>query len=90
MALRKIPMRMCAGCSARKPKNELIRVVRTPEGEVCLDLTGKKNGRGTYLCKDVQCLNKAIKAKRLETAFEMQVPPEVYERLKEELEAVNG
>ncbi len=90
MGLRKTPMRMCTGCYARKPKNELIRVVRTPEGEIVLDLTGKKNGRGTYLCADVQCLSKAIKAKRFEAAFGMQVPSEVYERLKEELEAVNG
>ncbi len=90
MALKKIPMRMCTGCSVRKAKNELIRVVRTPEGEIVLDPTGKKNGRGTYLCRDVQCLNKAMKAKRLEAAFEMQVPPQVYERLKEELERANG
>lgn len=90
MVQRKIPMRMCAGCCARKPKNELIRVVRTPEGEIVIDATGKKNGRGTYLCRDVQCLNRATKARRLENAFEMQVPPEVYERLKEELEALNG
>ena len=87
---RKIPQRQCVGCRTMKDKKELLRVVRTPAGEIVCDLTGKKNGRGTYLCADVQCLSKAIKAKRFEAAFGMQVPSEVYERLKEELEAVNG
>ena len=90
MEPKKTPMRMCAGCSARKPKSELIRVVRTPEGEIVIDVTGKKNGRGTYICKSEQCLTKAIKAKRFEHAFEQAVPDEVYQRLKEELEALNG
>lgn len=90
MERKKLPMRMCAGCSARKAKSELIRVVRTPEGEIVIDTTGKKNGRGTYLCKSEQCLTKAVKAKRFEHAFEQSVPQSVYERLKEELEALNG
>ena len=83
--IKKIPMRMCAGCGEHKPKKELIRVVKSPEGEISLDFTGKKSGRGSYLCNDAACLQKARKAKRLERAFECAVPQEVYERLEEEL-----
>ena len=71
MALRKIPVRMCAGCSEHKPKKELVRVVRTPEGEILLDLTGKKSGRGAYVCHDPECLKKARRARRLERALAM-------------------
>ena len=83
---RKIPMRMCAGCAQRKPKRELVRVVRTPEGEVLLDLTGRKSGRGVYVCPDPECLRKARKARRFERALECDIPDQVYERMEQELE----
>ena len=83
---KKIPMRQCLGCREMKPKKELIRVVRSPEGEISLDFKGKANGRGAYLCPNAECLKKAVKARALERAFETQIPPELYERLKQEME----
>lgn len=80
-----VPMRKCTGCMEQKPKRELIRVVRSPEGEISLDSTGKKPGRGAYICRDAQCLAKARKAKRLERAFSCQIPDEVYATLEEAL-----
>ena len=85
MQQKKIPLRRCSGCGESKPKKELIRVVRTPEGGVELDPTGKKNGRGAYICRSGQCLAAAKKANRLSRAFECAVPPEVYDRLAEEI-----
>ena len=85
--VKKIPARRCVGCNAQKPKRELVRVVRSPEGKVSLDLTGKKAGRGAYLCPSAACLAKARKAKRLERAFGVEVPPEVYAALAAELAA---
>lgn len=85
MKARKIPMRMCAGCRERKPKRELIRVVRTPEGEVLLDGTGKKSGRGVYVCQDAACLQKAVKSRALERALETPVSPEVHAQLEARL-----
>lgn len=82
---KKIPMRRCSGCNESRPKKELIRIVRSPEGEISLDLTGKKNGRGAYLCNNVECLKKARKARRIERSFECAVPDEVYDRLEEEM-----
>ncbi len=82
---KKIPMRKCTGCGEMKPKKELIRVVRSPEGEVSLDDTGKKPGRGAYLCPNKACLAKARKGKRLERAFEVQIPDAVYEEMNEKL-----
>ncbi|MBO5101451.1 MAG: YlxR family protein [Clostridia bacterium] len=82
---RKIPTRRCTGCGEHFPKNTLIRVLRTPEGEIILDLTGKKSGRGAYICKNTACLKKARKAKRLETSLECPIPEEVYDRMEEEL-----
>ena len=81
MTVKKIPMRKCTGCGNMFPKKELIRVILTPEGEIELDRTGKKNGRGAYFCADPACVLKAQKGKRLERAFECAVPPEVYESL---------
>ena len=78
-------MRRCVGCREMKEKRELLRIVRNNEGEIFVDPTGKKNGRGAYICPDAECLKKARKAKRLERAFEMQVPDEIYERLEKEL-----
>jgi len=80
---RKIPMRMCLGCQEMKPKKEMIRIVKNNEGVISVDLSGKKPGRGAYLCKEVDCLNKAIKGKRLEKTFEMAISKEVYETLKQ-------
>lgn len=84
-AHRSIPMRKCTGCNEMKPKKELVRVVRSPEGEVSLDLTGKKPGRGAYVCRDSACLAKARKAKRFDKAFSCDIPDEVYERMEDEL-----
>ncbi len=79
---KKLPERKCLGCMESFPKSSLIRVVRSPEGEISLDTTGKKSGRGAYICKSAECLKKAIKAKRLERAFECQIPDEVLEALE--------
>lgn len=87
---KKIPMRQCLGCREMKPKRELIRVVRSPEGEINLDFRGKASGRGAYVCRDAQCLKKAIKARALERALSVQIPPEIYERLEREMEAGDG
>ena len=83
--IKKIPERLCVGCQEKHPKKELIRIVRSPEGEFSVDLTGKKSGRGAYLCACASCLAKARKAKRLERAFGVPVPDDVYERLTEEI-----
>ena len=88
--VKKIPARRCVGCSAQRPKRELVRVVRSPQGEIALDLTGKKPGRGAYLCPDPACLTRARKSKRLERAFDAAVPPEVYEALAAALAAAAG
>lgn len=87
MAIRKIPQRKCVGCGTSKDKKELIRVVKNAEGEISVDLTGKKNGRGAYICHDAECLKKAKKAGRLEKSFECQISEEIYERLMQEIQA---
>ncbi len=83
---RKIPERRCLGCNEHKPKAELLRVVRTPEGEIALDFKGKMNGRGAYICKDLGCLKKARKAKRIDKSLECEIPEEVYDTMEKELE----
>lgn len=83
---RKIPERRCLGCNEHKPKAELLRVVRTPEGEIALDFKGKMNGRGAYICKDLGCLQKARKAKRIDKSLECEIPEEVYDTMEKELE----
>ncbi len=83
--VKKIPQRRCLGCMQSFPKKELIRVVRTPEGEVEIDLTGKKSGRGAYICKSETCLKKAVKAKRLQTNLEIEIPDEIVGALGAEL-----
>ncbi len=85
MAIRKIPMRKCIGCNTSKDKRELIRVVKNAEGEISIDLTGKKAGRGAYICKDVKCLKLARKGKKLDKAFDVNVSDEIYDRLEQEL-----
>ena len=84
---KKIPMRQCVGCREMKPKPELIRVVRSPEGEVSLDFRGKKPGRGAYLCPQEACLSRAKKSRALERAFSAALPTEVYDSLTQEMEA---
>ena len=82
---KKVPVRRCVGCGEHFPKGELVRVLRTPEGEVTLDLIGKKSGRGAYICKKAACLKKARKSKRIETSLECAIPAEVYDRMEEEI-----
>lgn len=82
---KKIPQRTCMGCQAKKDKRELVRIVRAPEGEISVDLTGKKPGRGAYICPNLECLEKVIKSKRLERSLETTISEEVYEILKEQL-----
>ena len=81
----KIPMRQCTGCREMKSKKEMIRVLKTPENEIVLDATGRKNGRGAYVCLSQECLDKAVKSRGLERSLKMAVPAEVYEDLKKEL-----
>ena len=81
MKTRKIPMRKCTGCQQVKEKRQLLRVVREPEGQVSIDRTGRKSGRGAYLCEDITCLEKAIKTRALERSLETEISPEVYENL---------
>ena len=85
MKVRKEPIRMCGGCREGKPKKELVRVVKSPDGEISVDLTGKKSGRGAYICKNEQCLAKARKARCFERAFECQISDEIYDRLAQEI-----
>lgn len=85
MRVKKIPVRMCVGCGEHKNKSELVRVVKSPQGEISLDFTGKAAGRGAYICKNAECLTKAQKARRLENVFKMQIDKSVYDGLFEEL-----
>lgn len=86
MANKKIPMRQCIGCNEMKPKKEMLRVIKTAEEEIILDTTGRKNGRGAYICPNSECMRKAIKSKGLERSFKMPIPKEVYEMLAKEME----
>lgn len=85
MAERKIPLRKCIGCNEMKDKRTLVRIVRNKEGEISVDFTGKKPGRGAYICKDVACLDQAQKAKRIERAFSTKIEPEIYDEIRREL-----
>lgn len=82
---KKIPERKCVGCGEKKPKKDLIRVLRTPEGQIVLDRTGKMSGRGAYLCPSVNCLKKAVKQRRIETSLEVSIPAEIFEAIEKEL-----
>lgn len=86
MKAKKIPMRMCTGCGEMFDKRTLVRVVKSPDGEVSLDLTGKKSGRGAYVCKNIDCLKKARKKRAFERAFDMQIDDAVYTNMEEEIE----
>ncbi len=81
--MKKIPQRTCIGCNSKKDKKDLIRVVKNKDGVISVDLTGKKEGRGVYICKTEECLNKAIKNKKMSRAFEMEIDEKIYESLKE-------
>ena len=81
---KKIPLRQCVGCAEMMGKKEMIRVLKTAEGDICLDATGKKNGRGAYICRNRECLQKARKNKGLERSFKMSIPTEVYDNLEKE------
>ena len=85
--VKKIPQRRCLGCNESFPKKELIRVIRDPEGNVSLDFTGKKSGRGAYICRDVKCLKKARKSHRIDKDLECTIPDEVYDAMEQELES---
>ena len=82
MQIKKKPARRCIACNEQKEKNELLRIVRTPEQNIEVDLTGKKNGRGAYICKNEECLKRLVKSKRLENIFEVKITPEFYEELR--------
>ncbi|MDE6780028.1 MAG: YlxR family protein [Ruminococcus sp.] len=86
MKPKKIPMRMCVGCREMKPKKDLIRVVKSPEGEISLDFTGKKSGRGAYICRSAECFGKARKARCLEKAFSCRIDDSIYEVMADELQ----
>ena len=86
MSMKKVPLRQCIGCQEMKSKKEMIRVIKTAEDEIMLDATGRKNGRGAYLCPSMECLKKAVKGKGLERSFKMAIPKEVYETLEKEVE----
>ena len=85
---KKVPMRKCVGCGEMKSKKEMIRVLKTSEEEFVLDATGKKNGRGAYICPSKECFAKAVKSKGLERSFKHAIPKEVYEKLEKELDAI--
>lgn len=88
MSVKKIPQRMCTGCGEMKPKKEMLRVIKTAENEILLDTTGKKNGRGAYICRQLECFDKAIKSKGLERSLKANIPVQVVENLKKELEEI--
>lgn len=83
---KKVPLRQCIGCGEMKGKKDMMRVLKTAENEICLDITGKKNGRGAYVCRSRECLQKARKNKGLERSFKMSIPKEVYDTLEKEFE----
>ena len=83
--VKKVPMRKCVGCGEMKNKKEMMRVIKTADEQFLLDMTGKQNGRGAYLCKSEECLKKAIKSKGLERSFKQSIPKEVYETLEKEM-----
>ncbi len=85
MQAKRVPLRMCTGCGDMKPKRELVRVVKSAAGDISLDLTGKKAGRGAYVCRNIACLKKARKSRRIEKSFACQIPEEVYDRLEKEM-----
>ena len=90
MSIRKIPMRQCTGCGEMKSKKDLIRVIKTPENEIVIDATGKKNGCGAYICNSLECFQKAVTRKALERSLKVTIPKEIYETLEKELKALES
>ncbi len=90
MKTKKIPSRICVGCREPREKRSMVRVVKTAENEICLDVTGRKNGRGAYICKNTECLQRAIQTKGLERSLKTQIPEQVINLLKEEMSAVEA
>ena len=90
MSVKKIPLRQCIGCGEMKSKKEMIRVIKTAEDQILLDATGRKNGRGAYLCPSMECFKKAVKGRGLERSFKMAIPREVYETLEKEMEEIDS
>ena len=89
MSVKKIPLRQCIGCGEMKSKKEMIRVIKTAEDLILLDATGRKNGRGAYLCPSMECFKKAVKGRGLERSFKMAIPREIYETLEKEMEEID-
>ena len=89
MSVKKIPLRQCIGCGEMKSKKEMIRVIKTAEDQILLDATGRKNGRGAYLCPSMECFKKAVKGRGLERSYKMAIPREVYETLEKEMEEID-
>lgn len=85
---KKVPLRQCVGCGEMRSKKEMMRVLKTTDGQICLDVTGKKNGRGAYICRSKECLKKACKTRGLERSFQMSIPAEVYEILEREFDQI--
>lgn len=90
VSAKKIPLRQCIGCGEMKSKKEMIRVLKTGEGEIVIDGTGRKNGRGAYICPSMDCFKRAVKGKGLERSLKMAIPKEVYETLEKEMEKIEG
>lgn len=88
MSVRKVPLRQCIGCGEMKNKKDMLRVIKTPEGEILLDATGRKNGRGAYICPSMECMKKAVKSRGLDRSFKTAIPQEVYESLEKEMESI--
>ena len=88
MSVKKVPMRQCTGCREMKNKKDMIRVIKTSEGEICIDATGRKNGRGAYICPKKECLQMAIKNHGLERSLKAAIPQEVYQQLEEEMSCI--
>ncbi len=88
MSTKKVPLRQCIGCGEMKNKKEMVRILKTESGEITLDATGRKNGRGAYLCPSMECFRKAVKGRGIERSFKMAVPKEVYEALEKEMEQI--
>ena len=87
---KKTPLRQCLGCREMKPKGELVRVVRSPEGTVSVDLRGKAPGRGAYVCRSADCLKKALRSKAISRGLGVEIPPEIYDTLTAQMEEANG
>ncbi len=88
MSTKKVPLRQCIGCGEMKNKKEMVRILRTESGEITLDATGRKNGRGAYLCPNMECFRKAVKGRGIERSFKMAVPKEIYAALEKEMEQI--